>query len=147
MNEAYSLTFEVCSVLVAVAVISRLFPEKSCDFVRGASIVIILAVLISGVMHIDISIEAQDALVDKNISLEQMICEKGIAELQSRLGELLAAADVDVEQLEVRYRQNDSEEVTIDRVCVQVLYAADRERAYALISASLQNQIPVEVYT
>lgn len=153
MDELYTLVFGICGALFAVEVISRLFPENSGELVRGIAVLCILAVLISGIVKAEFGLELQweDTFTPDAKSAQDQAAESGTALLRERLHGLLETAGIKTadgaEGIEVRYRQQDSGEIEIDRVCVALVYRTDTDRAFALLRSVLTEAIPLEIYT
>ena len=138
MDELYTLVFGICGALLAVEVISHLFPEKSGEMIRGIAVISVLAVLLAGVLETDFNFdfELTNGTVTETETLDDLALESGIALLRERLYALLQAAGID-----------DSGEITIDRVCVCIRYGTDADRVFALLRSVLTEAIPVEIYT
>lgn len=152
MGELNTLVFGICGALLAVEVISKLFPDKSGELVRGLAVLSVLAVLLAGAMRveIDFDFEFSDGISGEYETVDELAAESGIALLRERLQSLLDAAGIetakDTPGVEVRYRQSDTGEITIERVCIWVRYGADIDRAAALLRSVLTEAIPLEVY-
>lgn len=152
MDEIYTVIFSVGAAWIAVEVLSKLFPENSGDLLRGIAVLTIVAVLIVGVLRLDISLAFQSELISYNTETDgrELLPKLGTELLRKRLHEVLLAAGIETEDgadgIEVRYRQFDNGEIEIDRVCVTLVYAADTDRTYALLRSVLTEAIPVEIH-
>ena len=152
MDDLYELVFGVCAAWLTIEVLTKLFPEDSGELVRGVAVLTVFTVLLLGILRIDFAFDFhfQDNAYETH-DAQPLVLEHGTALLQERLHALLAAAGIETQRdakgIEVRYRAFDSGEIEIDRVCVTLRYAADRDRAHAVLESVLTKAIPLEINT
>ena len=83
--------------------------------------------------------------------MKNVYSQFGTKLLQERLYTLLAAAGIQTqnqqEGIEIRYRMDDNGAIEIDGIHVRLSYAADRDRAVAVLRGVLTDRIPVYLYT
>lgn len=153
MDEWMNLIFSTVCALLAVQTISVLFPDKSSTLVRGLAVLSILCVLLRGVLQTEFKMELPDSTWEQTVPEEDsdaMYAKIGTELLQERLYTLLEAAGIQTVNkqngIEIRYRMDDEGTIEIDGVYVQLVYAADRDRAFALLRSVLTETIPLSIY-
>lgn len=151
MRELYALVFSVCVVLIGTEMIVRLFPEKSGSLIHALAALMLLVVLVNGILKLQSGTSLDFDLTETGeaeSTITQSYAEKGTAILKERLSALLKSAGMDVpaENIDIWYTQDDDGVVTVERVRVRVRFAADIDRADALLRSVLTEVILVDVY-
>lgn len=151
MRELYALVFSVCVVLIGTEMIVRLFPEKSGSLIHALAALMLLVVLVNGILKLQSGASLDFDLTETGeaeSTITQSYAEKGTAILKERLSALLKSARMDVPaaNIDIWYTQDDDGVVTVERVRVRVRFAADIDRADALLRSVLTEAIPVDVY-
>ena len=153
MDELYQTVFAICSALIAIQVITKLFPDHSGELIRGIAITVLLLVLVKNIAKADfeISFEGIGETEVSSAAISDLVTDNGISLLRQRLYTLLDAAGIAVEGdengVQVLYRQAETGEITIERVCVNLRYVTDRDRSFALIRSVMTEAVAVEINT
>ena len=153
MRELYALVFSVSAVLIAVEVLSHLFPEKSGALVHALAVLMIAASLLNGILHLDVDFsfgELTQSVETDTEGTAALYAETGTTLLRKRLYALLDGAGIAVKDgadgIEIWYNQDDSGAVEIERVRVCVTFSTDIDRAAALLRSVLTEAIRTDVF-
>lgn len=152
MDNLYAMILSTATVLLAIEIITKLFPKKSAALVHGLAALFVVITLFSGILHIDFDFQTDfdlDAL-PSSPNTDTMYAEKGTALLAKRIYAVLNAAGIrvhgDDKGVEIWYDQDDEGTITIDRVRVCLAFQSDTDRAYAVLRGVLTDEIPTEVF-
>jgi len=154
MDELMRLVYSAAGALLAVQMISALFPEKNSTWIKGLAVLSILCVLIRGAVRTEFELDMPTITPEHTLSntfADAVYSKIGTELLQERLYALLDAAGIETLQkqdgIEIRYRMDDHGVIEIDGVYVWLVYAADRDRAFAVLQSVLTERIPIYLHT
>lgn len=151
MKELLLGAVSVCGVILLAEVLTRLCEENAMlRFVRGLSTLLLLVSLVFSVFHADWSVtlskkKTQALGGELTEYVSDQIDTAAREELTAYFKGLLAAAGLQAEKIEVLTSIREDRSIVLDKVGLLFRYESDCERARALLSNVLGDEIEVEV--
>jgi len=150
MNGIQETVMTICVLLIGTEILCKLIPENDMiKFVRGLVVLILLISSVSRISHAEFNLSLYEGETEENAELSEYISETYQEAIQTEtenyIKGLLAAAEVESEQVDVFLNMEGEGQLEIEKITVLVKYEVDKNRTVSVLKNVLGEDILTEV--